>query len=328
MIDEKVMIAYGPVPSRRLGQSVGINNIPPKICTYSCIYCQLGKTLNMQIKRQTFYKPEKVIEAVKRKIQRAKENQESIDYLTFVPDGEPTLDENLGKEIELLKEFGIKRAVISNASLVWSADVRKDLAKADWVSLKIDTVDQDIWYTINRSHRGLELKKILDGIREFSQSFEGDLATETMLLKDVNDNTENVKKVAEFIAGLNPQKSYISIPTRPPAEKWVKPASEFAINSAYQIFEKRGIDTEYLIGYEGNAFAYTGNVEEDLLSIVSVHPMRKEGVNNLLTKAGKDWNIVKKLIKENKLIEIEYKENKYYMRKLPGRDNTSIGSSQ
>ena len=90
MIDEKMMIAYGPVPSRRLGQSIGINNIPPKICTYSCIYCQLGRTLNMQIKRQTFYKPEKVVEAVKRKIQRAKENQESIDYLTFVPDGEPT----------------------------------------------------------------------------------------------------------------------------------------------------------------------------------------------------------------------------------------------
>ena len=90
MIDEKMMIAYGPVPSRRLGQSIGINNIPPKICTYSCIYCQLGRTLNMQIKRQTFYKPEKVVEVVKRKIQRAKENQESIDYLTFVPDGEPT----------------------------------------------------------------------------------------------------------------------------------------------------------------------------------------------------------------------------------------------
>lgn len=143
MIDEQKLIAYGPVPSRRLGQSVGINNIPPKICTYSCIYCQLGRTLNMQIKRQTFYKPEEVVKAVKRRIQRAKENQETIDYLTFVPDGEPTLDENLGKEIERLQGFGIKIAVISNASLIWMADVRKDLAKADWVSLKIDIVDQD-----------------------------------------------------------------------------------------------------------------------------------------------------------------------------------------
>lgn len=318
MIDEKMMIAYGPVPSRRLGQSIGINNIPPKICTYSCIYCQLGRTLNMQIKRQTFYKPEKVVEAVKRKIQRAKENQESIDYLTFVPDGEPTLDENLWKEIELLKEINIKIAVISNASLVWRVDVQKDLSLADWVSLKIDTVDQDIWHTINRPHRGLKFKKVLDGIIDFSQSFTGDLTTETMLLKDVNDKAEKVERVAEFIAELDPQKSYISIPTRPPAEKWVRSTSEFGVNSAYQIFRKQGLNTEYLIGYEGNAFAYTGNLEEDLLSIVSVHPMRKEGVNTLLTKAGKDWNIVKKLIKENKLIETEYKKNKYYMRKLPG----------
>ena len=131
MIDKKMMITYGPVPSRRLGQSIGINNIPPKICTYSCIYCQLERTLNMQIKKQTFYKPEKVVEAVKRKIQGAKENQESMDYLTFVPDGEPTLDENLGKEIEFLKEINIKIAVISNASLVWRVEIQKDLSMAD-----------------------------------------------------------------------------------------------------------------------------------------------------------------------------------------------------
>ena len=130
-MDESTMIAYGPVPSRRLGQSIGINNIPPKICTYSCIYCQLGKTKNMQIKRRTFYAPEKVVEAVRRKIDGAKLNNEPIDYLTFVPDGEPTLDENLGKELELLGEIGMKTAVISNATLIWMADVRADLAEAD-----------------------------------------------------------------------------------------------------------------------------------------------------------------------------------------------------
>lgn len=316
MIDEKMMIAYGPVPSRRLGQSVGINNIPPKICTYSCVYCQLGRTLNMQVKRQAFYKPEEVVEAVKRKIQRAEENRESINYLTFVPDGEPTLDENLGKEIELLRKTDRKIAVISNASLIWREDVRRDLSMAHWVSLKIDAVDQDIWHTINRPHRGLSLQKILDGIRDFSESFTGDLATETMLLQDINDKTEIIERTAAFIKGVRPKRSYISIPTRPPAEKWVKPASEFNINLAYQIFEDQDLDTEYLIGYEGNAFAYTGNVEEDLLSIVSVHPMRKQGVNNLLTKARKDWDIVERLIKENKLVEIEYRGNKYYMRKL------------
>jgi len=316
MLDEKMMIAYGPVPSRRLGQSIGINNIPPKICTYSCVYCQLGRTLNMQIKRQTFYQPDEVIEAVKTKIQKAQENQEPIDYLTFVPDGEPTLDENLGEEIEQLRKTDRKIAVISNASLIWRGDVQKDLSKAHWVSLKMDTVDQNVWHSANRPHKGLDLQKILNGAKEFSQSFRGDLVTETMLLQDINDKAEIIERTAAFIKILNPKKSYISIPIRPPAEEWVKPASEININSAFQIFKEHDLDSEYLIGYEGNAFAYTGNVDKDLLSIVSVHPMRKEAVDNFLAKAREDWDTVERLIRENKLIELEYQGNKYYMRKL------------
>ena len=86
------MIAFGPVPSRRLGKSLGINNIPPKICTYSCVYCQLGATLQMQVERQPFYAPEALVEDVQRKVADAQARDEPIDYLTFVPDGEPTLD--------------------------------------------------------------------------------------------------------------------------------------------------------------------------------------------------------------------------------------------
>jgi len=111
-------IAFGPVPSRRLGRSLGINNIPPKTCSYSCVYCQLGKTSNMLVKRQSFYKPEDVLREVKRKVHEASLRDERIDYLTFVPDGEPTLDINIGEEISLLKRIGIPIAVITNASLL------------------------------------------------------------------------------------------------------------------------------------------------------------------------------------------------------------------
>ncbi|MCK4471545.1 MAG: radical SAM protein, partial [Anaerolineae bacterium] len=117
------MIAFGPVPSRRLGRSLGINNIPPKICTYSCVYCQLGRTIKMQIKRHAFYEPEKVLQDVHDKVEKVRETGERIDYLTFVPDGEPTLDVNLGREIELLRPLGIKIAVISNGSLIGREDV-------------------------------------------------------------------------------------------------------------------------------------------------------------------------------------------------------------
>jgi len=311
------MIAFGPVPSRRLGHSMGINNIPPKICTYSCVYCQVGRTLNMQVERKVFYKPEEIVQSVEKKIREAKEKGELVDYLTFVPDGEPTLDINLGKEIELLKASGIKIAVITNSSLIGKENVRNDLGRADWVSLKIDAVSQNIWRRINRPHRYLKLNEILQGILKFSRTFRGELTTETMLIQDFNDNLEETEKISGFIAKINPSISYIAIPTRPPAEKYVEHPTEQAINMAYQVFKEKSIHTEYLIGYEGNAFAFTGNVEDDLLSITSVHPMREDGVKKLLAKAKSDWDVIEKLMHEGKLTEVEYKNKKFYIRKLP-----------
>ena len=137
-----------------------------------------------------------------------------------------------------------------------------------------------------------------------------------MLITDVNDKVDEFENIARFISGLKPYKSYLSIPTRPPAEKRVKSASEHCINMAYQIFSKQGINVEYLIGYEGNAFAFTGNIEEDILSIASVHPIREEGVDELLTKAHVDWSVIEKLLNDNKLIETNYKGKNFYMRKL------------
>jgi len=317
MVNEGKLISFGPVPSRRLGQSLGINNIPPKVCTYSCIYCQLGRTNNQIVQRKSFYQPKEIRNAAYKKIKDAKIRGETIDYLTFVPNGEPTIDIHLGKEIELLKKLDIRIAVITNASLLWIKEVQANLLNADCVFLKIDAVNEKNWKKINRPHPSLNISKVLSGLSEFSRIFQGKLITETMLIKNINDNTKELEKIADFIEELIPKKSYISIPTRPPAEKWAKPADEFIINMAYQVLNERGIDAGFLTGYEGNAFAFTGNVEEDLLSITSVHPMRKDSVNNFLSKSKADWAVIEKLKKENKLLELEYKGNKFYIRKLP-----------
>jgi len=311
------MKAYGPVPSRRLGQSLGINHIPPKICTYSCVYCQIGRTIRMRSERREFYSPEEASKEVEVQVNKVLGRNESIDYLTFVPDGEPTLDINLGREIELLKPLGIKIAVISNASLMWREDVRSDLLEADWVSMKVDAVTETLWRRVNRPHGALNHEAVLEGMKAFAEIFKGELATETMLIKGLNDGCKEAEKIADFLTDLRPEKAYVAIPTRPPADKWAKPADERAINRAYQIFDEKLKHVEYLIGYEGNAFAFTGNVEDDLLSITSVHPMREEGVNMLLSKAGESWDFVHRLIEEHKLVETEYRGKKFYMRKLP-----------
>ena len=307
---------FGPVPSRRLGRSLGINNIPPKCCTYSCVYCQLGQTSKMQLERKTFYIPEKLTRVVEEKITKSSKIGEPVDYLTFVSDGEPTLDVHLGGEIDLLKPLGIKVAIITNGSLIRREDVRQEFTKADWISLKVDSTREDIWRKINRPHRTLKLQEILDGMLAFSQMYRGNLVTETMLVEGVNEDEDSIHAIAEFLFQLKPDQAYLSIPTRPPAEKWVNPPSEEVLNRAFQILCENGIKTEYLIGYEGNAFAFTGNVEEDILSITSVHPMREDAVTEFLSKAKADLSVVEKLIAEDRLVETTYREKKFYTRKL------------
>lgn len=313
------MLAFGPVPSRRLGRSVGVNNIPPKICSYSCVYCQLGRTRKMQARRMKFHEPDEILADVKKLLTSAGERHENVDYLTFVPDGEPTLDINLGPEMEMLKELGIPMAVISNASLIWMEDVRQELAGADWVSLKVDAITPETWYHVDRPHGSLVHQGILDGMAEFSDDFRGRLVTETMLVQGLNDSPDELEKIAAFLKTLNVDMSYISIPIRPPAEADVRPPSEDAINRAYQIFAGRGLDTELLTGYEGNAFASTGNVEEDMLSITSVHPMREDAVRELLGKTGADWEAVEELVEQGKLAELEYSGKIFYLRRFGGR---------
>jgi wyosine [tRNA(Phe)-imidazoG37] synthetase (radical SAM superfamily) len=317
-MQDNIMKAYGPVPSRRLGRSLGVNNIPPKICTYSCVYCQLGRTIGMGLERGSFYGPEEILEAVEARIAKAKEVNEDIDYLTFVPDGEPTLDINFGKEIDLLKTCGLKIAVITNASLIWREDVRDELQKADWVSLKLDSLRDDVWRRCNRPHRALRLKAILEGMLAFARRYKGTLTTETMLVKDLNDGEGQVREIADFLVKLKPAKAYLSVPTRPPAETWVQQPSEKAVNRAYQITSSVIYQAECLIGYEGDAFASTGNVEEDLLSITAVHPMREEAVRALLERARGDWSIIDTLIAQGRLIKTEYEGKRFYARKLGG----------
>jgi wyosine [tRNA(Phe)-imidazoG37] synthetase (radical SAM superfamily) len=144
----------------------------------------------MRSERSSFYVPEEILEAVGAKIAKAEEVNEGIDYLTFVPDGEPTIDINLGRTVDLPKTCGFKIAVITNSSLIWREDVRDELSKADWVSLKLDSLRDDVWRRCNRPHRALRLKAILEGMLAFAKMYEGTLVTETMLVKDPNDGEE------------------------------------------------------------------------------------------------------------------------------------------
>lgn len=217
-----VALAFGPIPSRRLGRSLGVNNIPPKVCSYGCVCCQVGATPSPQLEPRPIYPPERLAAAVTRHVDLVRAREEPIDHLTFAPDGEPTLDANLGRAVELLRPLAIPVAVITNGSLAWRPEVREALRAADWVSVKVDAVDEEVWRRVNR----------------------------------------------------------------PPAEPGVRGPDEAVVARAHAIVAERVPHVEYLVGYEGDAFAASGDARADLLSITAVHPLRDSAVRELLRRSG------------------------------------------
>jgi wyosine [tRNA(Phe)-imidazoG37] synthetase (radical SAM superfamily) len=308
------VIPFGPVPSRRLGRSLGINHIPPKVCTYSCVYCQVGRTTRLRTLRRAFRDPVDVARVVERRLEAAARAGERVDYLTFVPDGEPTLDQGLGPMIRALRPLGVPIAVITNGSLLDREDVRRDLAEADWVSIKVDTVDSERWCQVNRPHGRLQLASILDGMHAFAADFAGQVATETMLLAGINDGEAELRATASFIGGLRAHRAYLAVPTRPPAERWVRPAPAESVARAYEVFRGLAGKVELLVGYEGDEFAATGDPRQDLLSITAVHPMREQAVVRLLRQTGASWRVVEDLVRCGELVRVTYGGHSYVLR--------------
>ena len=306
------MILFGPIPSRRLGRSLGINNIPPKVCSYSCVYCQVGLTTQLSVDRKDYYTPLIIYTETKNRLFELKSSDEVVDYLSFVPDGEPTLDVNLYETIQLLQDFGIKVAVFTNSSLIWKKEVQEALKLADYVSVKIDAIDESTWKHINHPALSLNLNKILDGILEFKEKYNSTLVTETMLIDGINDNEDELIKVAHFIVKVDPEIAYLTIPTRPTPLLNIHRPERIKTKNLYRIVKSIFNRTELLDEYEGTEFSITSETEESLISIMAVHPMRKDAVEKYLKKSNSSWNTVRKLMDEEKIKELDYDDYKFY----------------
>jgi wyosine [tRNA(Phe)-imidazoG37] synthetase (radical SAM superfamily) len=297
-----------------------VNTIPHKVCSYSCAYCQVGRTDHFETERRAFHPPEEMFEAVRCRVRELRDRGERFDYVSIVPDGEPTLDAGLGRCIGLLKTLGVAVAVITNASLLSREDVRADLAGADWVSVKVDAVRQRAWKRLNRPHRNLVLDDVLEGVRAFRSGYRGRLVTETMLVDGFNDGDEDLDAVAGFLARLSPATAYLAVPTRPPADARVRPASGHVLTRAHELISALGQRVELLVGSEGDTFSSSGDPAADLLAITAVHPMRRSAVEELLGRANADWTVVRGLLEAGRLMETPYAGETFYLRNfMPSR---------
>ncbi|MCD6577049.1 MAG: radical SAM protein [Anaerolineaceae bacterium] len=316
------MDVFGPVQSRRLGLSLGINHLPPKTCTYSCVYCQLGRTSTMTTKRAAFSEPQEVYQAIHKRLQELAEEEIHPDTITFVSNGEPTLDKNLGEAIQRVKQLGVRTAVISNASLLWHSDTRAQLMKADVVSLKVDSVVEDTWRKIDRPHGSLHLDAIINGVRTFAQDYKGRLITETMLISGLNDSDAEARAAAAFIADLHPHSAYLALPLRPPAEEWAHPPSEERLMAVYHIFKEHIPRVELMMDLPETDLPVSEKPVQALLNTLQVHPLGRKEIEKYLREQNMDWSIIDKLVQENILKSIPIRGTEFLIRKYPRKSHT------
>lgn len=307
------MITFGPLQSRRLGRSLGVNNIPSKRCSYSCIYCQVGPTRRRSTKRREYSNERRVVDGVAARMELCRKAGEPIDCVTFVPSGEPTLDANLGSEIRAVRRLGHPVAVLTNGSLLTRSDVRGELMAADIVSIKVDSVDPQVWKRVNRPAPGLDLEEVREGILQFSRQYTGRLLTESMMLRRINDDPREVHRLAHFLARIDPYRAYLTTPVRVPATS-VESPSDQAMARLFTIVASHVQSAGLLLPGYPLMLAGLEDAAKDLLSTVTVHPLCEESVAEYLEVTGQDWTVVDDLIDRGALRRTRHDSKVFFVR--------------
>jgi wyosine [tRNA(Phe)-imidazoG37] synthetase (radical SAM superfamily) len=272
---------YGPVPSRRLGRSLGVDPIPPKTCNWNCVYCQLGRTQPVTNDRRDHFSPDAILAQVKLALRAHPSG--GIDWITFVGSGEPTLHAHLGTMIREVKALcNIPVAVITNGSLLFRREVREELSAADAVLASLDAGSNALYRTVNRPHPDIPYDRFRDGLVTFSQEYSGRFWLETMLIDGLNDDEMALQELAAVVHRIDPDELHINIPIRPPAEAWVAAPGDEALMRATAIL---GESTRVLHSVAGE-FDLSGrdSAVDAVIAVISRHPMREDELLRLLSR--------------------------------------------
>lgn len=226
---------FGPVPSRRLGRSLGIDVIPPKTCTYDCIYCESGPTTHLTVRRRLFVPPEQVLGDLEAFFRA---HQGAADALTFSAAGEPTLYEGLGElALDIKARFpALPLVLLTNGSLLWDERLRRELMPFDRVVPSLDAVFADVFQSVNRPHPLLDLEAVMEGIVAFRKEFPGELHLEVLLISGVNDQPDHLRALRRAVDAIRPDRVELNTVVRPPADPGVLGLSAEAMQRACGFF--------------------------------------------------------------------------------------------
>jgi wyosine [tRNA(Phe)-imidazoG37] synthetase (radical SAM superfamily) len=217
---------YGPVNSRRLGSSLGVNLTPYKTCSFNCVYCQLGLTTNKTIERREYFSTQDILEELKSWLQNNPDEAAKLDYITFSGSGEPTLNSNIGYLINQIRNMtNIKIAVITNASLLSSPLLRQELMLADLIIPSLDAISNEAFAKIDRPSEEVRIEEVIEGLVGLSNEFQGKIWLEVMLVKGLNDSPSHIDKLKEVIERIRPDKIHLNSPVRVTTEPDIQPLS-------------------------------------------------------------------------------------------------------
>ncbi len=280
---------FGPVPSRRLGQSLGIDTIPLKTCNWNCVYCQLGRTVPLTNERLEYLPRNEILAEVEQVLAAHKPGE--IDWVTFVGSGEPTLHVGMGWLIQKVKELTdtstgsahrLPVAVITNGALLYLPEVREELAAADAVLPSLDAGNARLYRKINRPHPDITFERLVDGLVAFRKEYQGLLWVEVMLVQGLNDSEEALREIVAVLERIQPDEVHINLPTRPPAETWVQPPDEEGLMRALAIL---GEIARVVHPAEGSFdLAGSENVVDAIVGIITRHPMHEDELRRTLEK--------------------------------------------
>ncbi|UCC48576.1 MAG: radical SAM protein [Gemmatimonadota bacterium] len=272
---------FGPVPSRRLGQSLGVDPVPLKTCNWNCIYCQLGRSRPLVNERRDYLPPDEIVSEVEQALRA--HGPEGIDWITFLGSGEPLLHAHLGgmlREVKALTRLPV--AVITNGSLLYLPAVRDELSVADAVLPTVDAGTPELYHRINRPHPEITYERLIEGLIAFGQEYEGHLWLEVMLMRGVNDTEGALQDIAAELTRIRPREVHINLPTRPPAEAWLEPADPEELMRAIARLEQ--------VAPVRAVTPVTGTVEltasdtlaDAILAVITRHPLHQEELEWML----------------------------------------------
>jgi wyosine [tRNA(Phe)-imidazoG37] synthetase (radical SAM superfamily) len=272
---------FGPVPSRRLGQSLGIDTIPLKTCNWNCVYCQLGRTVPLTNERREYIPREEILGEVEEAL--AAHQPDEIDWITFVGSGEPILHSGMGWLIRRVQARTDKPvAVITNGALLYLPEVREELSEADAVLPTLDAGNAALYRKINRPHPDITFERHLQGLIDFRKEYHGKLWIEVMLVRALNDTEQALTELAAALKRIAPDEVHILLPTRPPVETWVQPPDEEGLLRARAILG----NVASVIHSASGTFDLSGftSLVDAVVSIVTRHPMREDELVTTLNR--------------------------------------------